>query len=197
MIDNIQYKDYFPDAPHDGTRIKFWGKDESKKWSAWWLEDHWHWYDGAMDAINPEVRGWEIADHLGVPGPWIAKMNDRGEIDCQLTHRKITEEERKVLHSRDITYVYNYEDGSWVTYSRPSCPENMWKAGKFNPKVTDNLLNCFLPLIGRTFTWHCIGYGQDDEFYPGQSRWKIDEEHKDIPNQIRCWWVPQEDIEFV
>lgn len=67
---------------------------------------------------------------------------------------------------------------------------------KFSPKKRDDLRECMVPLIGRIFEWEWMGTSDDDESYPGQTRWVITRKHDDeIPDEAKGRWAPFEDLE--
>lgn len=66
---------------------------------------------------------------------------------------------------------------------------------KFRPKSLDTLRACMVPLIGRTFLMEWAGVGEDDEPYPGQSRWIICRKHDaEVPDEAKGRWLPFEDL---
>jgi hypothetical protein len=69
---------------------------------------------------------------------------------------------------------------------------------RFAPKNLETLRPCMVELIGRTFEWEWCGTGNDDETYPGQSRWLMARKHEaEIPDECFGRWVPFEDLEEV
>jgi hypothetical protein len=65
----------------------------------------------------------------------------------------------------------------------------------FLPKNLNTLRFCMYPLIGKTFDWVPAGRGGDDEPYPGQARWYMDQKHDaEIPEDAIGFWVPDEDL---
>jgi hypothetical protein len=66
------------------------------------------------------------------------------------------------------------------------------------PRIRDNLRDCVKPLIGRTFEFEWVGISEDDEPYPGQSRWWISRKHDtEIPDECKGLWLPGEDLKFI
>ncbi len=66
---------------------------------------------------------------------------------------------------------------------------------RFEPKVRETVRECMVPLIGCVFTWEWIGTSDNDEPYPGQSRWWIPREYdNEIPQECRGLWCPREDL---
>lgn len=66
----------------------------------------------------------------------------------------------------------------------------------FRPKDLKTLRPCMKPLIGRIFDFTYAGHGEQDEPYPGQSRWLMERKHDpDVPEETRGRWFPSEDLE--
>lgn len=70
------------------------------------------------------------------------------------------------------------------------------RRGTFRPKRVDNLRPEVSVLIGRALLWRFAGVSDDDEAYPGQSRWMPDRSHDDELGPAAMYWSPEEDIEF-
>lgn len=67
---------------------------------------------------------------------------------------------------------------------------------KFQPKKLETLRPCMVSLIGKTFTWNYAGISDDNEAFPGQTRWMIAREHDaEIPDECKGRWAPEEDLE--
>jgi hypothetical protein len=80
--------------------------------------------------------------------------------------------------------------------------ETFWHGSKilarFEPKNRKTLRPCMTPLIGRVFEYEWMGTSEDDEPYPGQTRWAITRKHDaEIPDECRGRWCPREDLVIV
>jgi len=69
---------------------------------------------------------------------------------------------------------------------------------RFDPKDRKTLRPCMIPLIGRTFEFDFAGTSDDDEPFPGQTRWMISRKHDpEIPDECKGRWFPFEDLVFL
>lgn len=78
--------------------------------------------------------------------------------------------------------------------------EEFWHGSKitarFVPKNLETLRECMKPLVGKIFEWEWMGTSDDDEPYPGQTRWLITRKHDpEIPDECKGRWAPFEDLE--
>jgi hypothetical protein len=71
------------------------------------------------------------------------------------------------------------------------------RRGVFRPRNLSTLQPQFQTLIGRVFDFEFVGTSEDDESYPGQTRWIISCLHDDeLTEEQRGRWMPEEDIEW-
>lgn len=77
--------------------------------------------------------------------------------------------------------------------------EGPWKRrGIFQPKIMDTLRPQMQTLIGHEFDLDYAGTSDDDEPYPGQTRWMIARNHDaDLGSDQIGRWIPEEDIQFI
>ncbi len=69
---------------------------------------------------------------------------------------------------------------------------------RFNPKNIATLRFCMIGEIGKVYTWNYAGRSDDDEEYPGQTRWMPAREHdNEMSEECRGYWCPEEDLEIV
>jgi hypothetical protein len=69
------------------------------------------------------------------------------------------------------------------------------RTAKFEPKRLDDLRDCMRPYIGRVFHFEYAGHSNDDDSYPGQSRWTIIwEEDRALDEDAQGRWFPSEDL---
>jgi hypothetical protein len=80
------------------------------------------------------------------------------------------------------------EDGDgWLGRSK--------RHARFNPKNLETLRPCMKPLIGHVFDFTYASHSDEDEVFPGQSRWLMDRKHDhEIDEEARGRWFPSEDL---
>ncbi len=68
---------------------------------------------------------------------------------------------------------------------------------RFQPKDTATLKPFMHSQIGKVYNWDYAGMSDDDEAFPGQTRWMPAREHDtEMPEECRGRWVPEEDLEL-
>lgn len=63
------------------------------------------------------------------------------------------------------------------------------RVARFKPIRTDDVRPEMRAFIGKSAEWHYAGHSDDDESYPGQSRWIT------APGEGPPFWVPNEDLQ--
>ena len=72
------------------------------------------------------------------------------------------------------------------------------RIGIFRPKKIESVRECMLPLIGKQFEFEYAGTSDDDEMFPGQTRWVVARKHDpELDDDQIGRWLPDEDIESV
>ena len=88
-------------------------------------------------------------------------------------------------------------DDDWREYHLQLAAAQQWwphsweRRATFRPKHIDTMRPECAALVGQTFDFIYAGFGDDDEPYPGQTRWMIKDTAGD---PAKVYWFPDEDL---